>query len=73
MTPLQPGQYIYAIDGCFDPLLVGPSQPVRVGPPPSGAPLLSPAMIAALLAILGFVGIRGLRRRRSRGSVVRLS
>ena len=61
--PLREGQLIYVTDGCFDPLLFGPSAPVLVlGPVP--APTLSPQLIAAVAAVLAMVGMLGIRRMR---------
>jgi hypothetical protein len=61
-VPLLPMHVIYSTDGCFDPLLVGPSAPIRVSPL-SPAPVLSPAMFVALVATLILVAWVALRRR----------
>ena len=56
-TPLQPGQIIYATDGCFDPLLIGPSVIVS----PAVAPVLSRGMFAALIMVLTALAVLTLR------------
>jgi len=61
VQPLTPGQLIYVTDNCFDPMLRGPAIAVRV---PATAPLLSAAMIAAMMGTLGLVGLLGLARAR---------
>jgi len=58
---LQPGQTIYATDGCFDPIRVGPD---IVIPRPPAVPLLSPVMIVVLSGTLCLVGLLGLSRMR---------
>ncbi|MFI5366756.1 MAG: hypothetical protein ACHQ4J_14165 [Candidatus Binatia bacterium] len=58
-TTLQPGQIIYATDGCFDPIRVGPD--VVIGRPPA-VPLLSPVMIVVMAGTLCLVGLLGLAR-----------
>jgi hypothetical protein len=60
-TPLQPGQILYATDGCYDPSRTG--APAVIQNPPV-APLLSPQMILLLAATLGLVGLLGLARLR---------
>jgi len=62
-VPLQPGQIIYATDGCYDPVLVGPS---RVIPGARVVPLLSPRAIVLLAGIVSLVGLLGLTRIRRR-------
>ncbi|MFI5366372.1 MAG: hypothetical protein ACHQ4J_12195, partial [Candidatus Binatia bacterium] len=57
--PLQPGQIIYATDGCFDPIRVGPD--VVIGRHPA-VPLLSPVMIVVMAFTLCLVGLLGLAR-----------
>ncbi len=57
--PLQPGQIIYATDGCSDPVLVGPSVVIEA---PSPAPLVSPIGLVGLVGLLALVGVFGLWR-----------
>ncbi len=59
-TPLHSGQQVYATDGCFRPVLVGP--PVVVGLERAAAPLLSPAMLLTLAAALTLAGLLRLGR-----------
>ncbi len=64
-VPLQPMHVIYSTDGCFDPLLVGPSAPVqvtRLNP----VPALSPAMLGVLVTTLAVVALIAMRRRFAR-------
>lgn len=62
-TPLKPGQILYATDGCFDPLLIGPA---TVVPAPSVVPQLSPRALIALVGVLSAVGLLGVWRRGGR-------
>ncbi|MBI3783962.1 MAG: hypothetical protein HY270_11225 [Deltaproteobacteria bacterium] len=62
-TPLPAGDTVYATDGCYDPMLVGPNQLVQQ---PEAAAALSPRMLVALTAILSAVGVLGLSRLRRR-------
>jgi len=58
--PLRSAELIYAVDGCFQGSLVGPTAAVTS---PTGAPLLSPLMTLLLAGGLGMVGIWRLMRR----------
>ena len=56
---LQPGEIIYATDGCYDPIRVSPD--VVIARPPA-VPLLSPVMIVVMAGTLCLVGLLGLAR-----------
>ena len=58
-APLTAGQTIYATDGCYDPVLVGPDQSVSHA---EIVPALSPTLVAVLTAVLSAVGAFGIRR-----------
>jgi hypothetical protein len=62
-VPLEPGQIVYATDGCYDPVLIGPSSVV---PRARVVPLLSPRAIVLLAGIVSLVGLLGLTRIRRR-------
>lgn len=59
-TQLKAGQKIYITDGCFDPVLTGPTAFVAGR---TSAPLLSPRGLALLVSTLGLVALFGLARR----------
>lgn len=63
IAPLTVGEKIYALDVCVEPALMGP---VVIVPPPSVAPLMSPAMLLMLIATLSIVGLLGLSTVRQR-------
>lgn len=60
-VPLRSGQLIYAVDGCFDPARMAPSDAVAVAGNAS-VPTLSPMTLLELVLLLGGVGAWGARR-----------
>ena len=52
-TPLTAGETLYATDGCYDPVLVGPAQVVSLA---AIVPALSPTFVVVLVVVLSAVG-----------------
>jgi hypothetical protein len=62
VRPLVPGDQIFVVDVCADPIVVGPAMPVFV---PAPAPALSGFFLVVALLVLSGLALSSIRRRRS--------
>jgi len=62
LRPLVPGDQVFVVDVCADPIIVGPAVPAEV---PAPAPAMSGIVLVFAILVLMGLALSSIRRRRS--------